>query len=129
MVSAPTATRARRAVAGAASGTSGALQPNELDQRRIVQALEFRERYLYVTPRVEMVEDGYRVVSPCCSRRIDPDGGEIEIAYIAFIGRSGWWRLHSREHAEQRWVVYAEFARLGELLAHLNRDPGRIFWP
>lgn len=131
MVSAPTAPRSRprRAIAGAACGVSGTLQPNEFDQRRIVHALESRERYRYVMPRVEMVEDGYCVVSPCCSRRIDPDGGEIEIAYLEFIRRSGWWRLHSREHTEQRWVVYAEFARLSELLAHLNRDPGRIFWP
>lgn len=105
------------------------VQPNEVDLRRILRSLELRERYRYVVPRVERALHGYRIVSPCCSRRIDPEGGEIEIAWIEYLQDNGWWRLYNRNHEQERWVMYAEFARLHELLAHLNRDPGRIFWP
>lgn len=104
-------------------------RPNELELRRILRALEARERYLYVSPRVEMAEDGYRIVSPCCSRRIDPEGGEIEIARIEPVESNGRWRLHRRDHVGQCWRIHAEFARLHELLAHLNRDADRLFWP
>lgn len=107
----------------------GAQHPNEIDLRRITRALDARERYRYVSPHVSLAESGYHISSPCCSRRVDPQGGEIEIAWIEHIETSGWWRLHHRDHAAARWVPYAEFARLHELLAHLNRDPGRLFWP
>lgn len=106
-----------------------ALHPNEMDLRRIARSLAARERYRYVSPHVSVGERGYRISSPCCSRRVDPQGGEIDIAWIEHIESNGWWRLHHRDHATLRWVPYAEFARLHELLAHLNRDPGRLFWP
>jgi hypothetical protein len=106
-----------------------ALHPNELDVRRIARALAGRGRYRYVSPHVSVAARGYRISSPCCSRRVDPQGGEIDIAWIEYIESTGWWRLHHRDHAALRWVPYAEFARLLELLAHLNRDPGRLFWP
>ncbi|MGB7989363.1 MAG: DUF3024 domain-containing protein [Candidatus Methylophosphatis roskildensis] len=107
----------------------GGLQPNEVDLRRIARSLAARERYRYVSPQVCLTQRGYRVSSPCCSRRVDPQGGQIDIAWIEHIESNGWWRLHHRDHAGDRWVPYAEFARLHELLTHLNRDPGRLFWP
>ena len=121
--------RAAPAIARAQGPVDGALPPNEIDLRRIVRALAARERYRYVSPQVMLAERGYRISSPCCSRRVDPQGGEIDIAWIEHIASSGWWRLHHRDHATARWVPYAEFSRLHELLAHLNRDPGRLFWP
>lgn len=112
-----------------AGRTHATLHPNEFDLRRIARSLDARERYRYVSPHVTLAERGYRISSPCCSRRVDPQGGEIEIAWIEHIESSGWWRLHHRDYATARWVPYAEFARLNELLTHLNRDPGRLFWP
>lgn len=115
---------ARAEVAFVAGG-----QPTELDLRRITRGLADRVRYRYVSPTVIAQADGYRVVSPCCSRRIDPHGGEIEIAWIEALAGGASWRLHSRDHAQHRWVAQGEFVRLHELLAKLNRDLERVFWP
>jgi hypothetical protein len=117
------------AIARLEGPVGGAFHPNEIDLRRIARALDARERYRYVSPHVTRADRGYRISSPCCSRRVDPQGGEIDIAWIEHIESSGWWRLHHRDYASARWVPNAEFSRLQELLAHLNRDPGRLFWP
>lgn len=76
-----------------------AAHPNEMDLRRIARALAARERYRYVWPHVSPAERGYRISSPCCSRRVDPQGGEIDIDWIEHVRSSGRWRLHRRDHA------------------------------
>ncbi len=58
--------------------------PNEFDLKRITRMLEHRVRYRYVTPVVQPIEEGYLVVSPCCSRNIDDSGGIIDIARIKY---------------------------------------------
>jgi len=99
----------------------------ELDRRRIVRALEQRGRYRYVTPQLEVEADGFRVVSPCCSRNVDPEGGTIDIARIAYDPQVAIWHLYSKNHATLEWVPQAE-GRLYELLELLNADPDRVFW-
>lgn len=105
----------------------GAAQPKGLDRRRIERALEGRVRYRYVTPQLEVEPDGFRIVSPCCSRNIDPAGGMIDIARIEYDMRVSVWRLYSKNHANCAWVLQAE-GRLHELLDLLKADPGRVFW-
>lgn len=100
--------------------------PPQLLQRRIERALRGRTRYRYVQPQVLNEEQGWRIVSPCCSRRIDPDGGLIEIAWLQRLGPSDW-RLHAREHEAARWRGVLD-GRLDELLAHLAADPLHEFW-
>ena len=58
--------------------------PNEVDRKRISKTLAERDRYKYVAPSVLPDVDGYLVRSPCCSRNVDPDGGEIDIARIEY---------------------------------------------
>lgn len=105
-----------------------ARHPNEVDLRRIARALEQRARYRYVSPSVEPVAGGYRVVSPCCSRNIDADGGIIDIARLEFDEASGSWGLFHKDHQHDSWQLYANAGRLGELLTQLNEDPARVFW-
>lgn len=102
-------------------------QPNELDWRRIERAIENRARYRYVTPSVEIEPGGYRIVSPCCSRNIDADGGRIDIARLEYDDVSGFWRLYAKDHKCHAWQLQAD-GRLHELLAYLNADPQRVFW-
>jgi hypothetical protein len=102
-------------------------QPNDVDRRRIERALDNRERYRYVRPTVEPVENGYRIISPCCSRNIDPEGGAIDIARLEYDETCARWNLYSRDHEQGVWVWRAE-GRLSELLVQLNTDPQRIFW-
>lgn len=93
----------------------------------IMDALRQRQRYRYVQPVVVQGEPGWRVVSPCCSRNVDPDGGVIDIAWLEPVG--GRWRLHARDHRRQRWVMQAEGAALAPLLELLCADARRVFWP
>ena len=106
-----------------------ASQPNELDHRRILRAVGNRRRYRYVEPRVLPAENGYRIVSPNCSRNIDPDGGEIEVALIHFTAASRTWRLFYRDHEARRWCLAGEALQLAPLLAELAADDARRFWP
>lgn len=106
---------------------TGVSQPTELDRRRIERALEERVRYRYVTPQLEVEPDGFRIVSPCCSRNVDPAGGMIDIARIEHDVCVSVWRLYSKNHANCAWVLQAE-GRLHELLDLLKADPGRVFW-
>lgn len=105
-----------------------ARQPNEIDLMRVSRSLEGRERYRYVTPTVLPVSHGYLVRSPCCSRNVDPDGGEIDVALLTWDERRGEWSLSRRDHAAECWVEDGRFARLGELLTRLAVDPARQFW-
>jgi hypothetical protein len=112
---------------GAHRPLGAALHPNELDRRRITRALAQRARYRYVSPHVEIESDSYRIVSPCCSRTIDAQGGQIDIAKLEFDERRGLWRLHARNHDERCWEPRAE-GKLHEMLTLLKQDPKREFW-
>jgi len=102
--------------------------PNAVDCKRIEKSLASRARYRYVTPRVVAVENGYQIVSPCCSRNIDKTGGEIDIALIEFAAPRGAWWLYHRDHQAQSWVPYGEYSNLQALLAPLLKDSARKFW-
>jgi len=101
--------------------------PNEVDRKRIEKALCERERYKYVAPNVLPDTEGYLVRSPCCSRSVDPDGGEIDIARIEFQS-GGFWRLYQKDDTTQRWRAHSEYLSLPALLARLIADPKREFW-
>jgi hypothetical protein len=100
---------------------------SELLRRRVLRALERRERYRYVRPEVQASGEGWVVTSPCCSRNIDPDGGVIDIALLQ--RSAGGWILSRRDHAGARWVRHSKGARLDTLLDVLCEDPQRVFWP
>lgn len=102
--------------------------PNDVDRKRIERSLARRERYRYVSPTVLPAPDGYLITSPCCSRNVDPDGGEIAIARLVFAPERRMWQLLRRDHAAGAWVAYFEYANLAALLAYLNEDPERLFW-
>jgi len=98
-----------------------------MDGRRIVRALKRRARYRYVSPEVQVEADGYRILSPCCSRTVDTDGAKIDIARLVCKGGPGAWLLYSHDHVAQSWELQGE-GRLHALLALLCTDPQRIFW-
>ncbi|HZU64788.1 MAG TPA: DUF3024 domain-containing protein [Novosphingobium sp.] len=102
--------------------------PNEIDLLRITRAIGQRLRYRYVTPAVSPVCGGYLVRSACCSRNVDADGGEIDVARILWCADPVGWLLYAKDHATGRWVEDSLFHRLPELLARLNSDPDRRFW-
>jgi len=95
---------------------------------RITRALESRQRYRYVTPRILGVENGYRIEAPCCSRTIDPDGGLIDVALILYEGARREWRLFRRDHERKSWELHSCYSSLRYLLEWLNADPEREFW-
>ncbi|NTV09755.1 MAG: DUF3024 domain-containing protein [Zoogloea sp.] len=102
--------------------------PAEFLRRRLEKALDVRGRYRYVRPRVLPEEGGgWRVVSPCCSRNVDREGGEIDIAWFEPVGDG--WRVYARNHEASAWVPYAHAPTLNELIDQVCADPLRIFWP
>jgi len=105
-----------------------AQQPNEFDLRRIARLLETRERYRYVKPIVECYERGYRIQSPCCSRKVDATGGIIDIARLEFDAEALAWNLYRKNHLQNRWEFNLRARRLDEALKWLNEDPARVFW-
>ncbi|HWP00330.1 MAG TPA: hypothetical protein VNL74_06855 [Methylococcus sp.] len=111
---------------GQGKGHFGALHPNEVDRKRIERALGKRKRYRYVTPQVRLIAGGYQIVSPCCSRNIDPAGGLIDIARLEFLGSC--WRLSYKDHHAGCWIEHGEYPGLPEVLKLLNKDPERKFW-
>ncbi len=113
--------------AGTAPRGAAIAQPNELDARRIERALEMRQRYRYVQPLELGEPGGYRVLSPCCSRRVDVAGGTIDIARLRYDARKDRWQLLAKDHSRDRWLPQAQ-GRLHELLELLVTDPGRVFW-
>ena len=113
----------RRRRPGPASAAGNVLP---LDARRIEKAIERRERYKYVTPRVVREGLGWKVVSPNCSRNVDPQGGEIDIAWLV-PGAENEWYLYSRDHKLDCWQLRGQGA-LPALLLQLAADPLREFW-
>lgn len=103
-------------------------QPNELDLRRVERTISERRRYRYVRPSVIPVDNGYLIRSACCSRNIDPEGGEIDIALFRWEQERGEWSLMSKDHATGNWVEDSRYARLPDLLLRINADPFRSFW-
>jgi len=100
----------------------------ELAPARMLRALRRRGRYKYVQPRVVREGLGWKIVSPNCSRNIEPDGGEIDIAWLVPDGDTGAWLLFSRDHAQDCWMMRRRDARLAPLLEHVCLDPQREFW-
>lgn len=98
----------------------------DLTRRRIERALRRRERYRYVQPVVESEGGGWRVRSPCCSRRVDVQGGVIDIAWLEPL-RAVQWRLHAREHDAGCWRAVEE-GPLSQVLERLVSDPLHEFW-
>lgn len=105
-----------------------ALQPNELDLRRIVRLLEKRARYRYVMPLVDTCENGYHIQSPCCSRNIDAAGGIIDIAMLEYDALLAVWKLYRKDHALGRWQFHVLAQRLGDVMDCLAQDTARAFW-
>lgn len=100
----------------------------ELDGARIRRALRSRKRYRYVQPSVRREGLGWLVLSPNCSRNIDPDGGEIPVAWLVPTNE-GCWLLHRRDHARGCWVLQGAGMPLAQALQALCEDPRREFWP
>ncbi|MCK1272196.1 DUF3024 domain-containing protein [Bradyrhizobium sp. 49] len=98
--------------------------PNELDRKRIERALISRKHSPSVTP----VKAGYLIESPCCSRNIDNDGGQMEVALFHYDAVSGIWKLFFKNHARGSWKFYSIFRRLASAIDELNTDPERLFW-
>lgn len=103
-------------------------QPNEVDLKRICRLLEKRGRYHYVSPAVKAIDGGYLIVSPCCSRNIDQQGGPIDIARIEFDDRLETWTLYGKDHVLNTWCMQIRASRLDHVMAYLNEDPERTFW-
>jgi hypothetical protein len=111
--------------------TTGMAALFDLDWQRIVRALPGRERYKYVQPRVEREGTGWKIVSPNCSRNIDPEGGEIDIAWFepdTQAATQGRWRLHARDHAAARWVLSRSDVTLPQAIALVCTDTQRTYW-
>ena len=75
---------------------------------------------------MQAVPGGYRIVSPCCSRNIDLNGGLIDIARIEW--EAGVWRLYSMNHACAQWLMHSQVSRLERLMEGLNDDSKGVFW-
>ncbi len=99
----------------------------DFERARLARSLRSRSRYRYVRAGVSAVAGGYEVSAPCCSRNVDPDGGVIGIARL--LRTAGGWQLERRDHAAGSWVLYAVDDSLDEVVAMLNSDPERVFWP
>lgn len=100
----------------------------DMVQARILRALAARSRYRYVRPRVLAEAGGWKIVSPNCSRNIDPAGGEIAIAWL-LPANGGRWLLHARDHAQGCWRLQAAGLSLADALQRLCEDPLRVYWP
>lgn len=100
----------------------------EFVRRRIERALRQRSRYRYVHPEVLCVAEGWKIVSPCCSRSVDEEGGTIDIALIRRI-QPDFWTLAARDRDADGWCTVDSGTRVDELLPQLCTDPMRIFWP
>jgi hypothetical protein len=116
-----------RRVRAPARPAAGGAKVVDLDRRRIERALRERSRYKYVQPRVEALGAGWKVVSPNCSRNIDKQGGEIDIAWLLRSDEGGW-LLHARDHLQGCWVCKTGRLSLAEALAQLCADPQRAYW-
>ncbi len=94
----------------------------------VERGLRERVRYRYVHPRVLLQDDGSLCVeAPCCSRKVDPQGGVIPIARLA-PEADGRWTLFHRDHRAAQWVLHEEGLSLVEALDALCLDARREFW-
>ena len=104
----------------------------DLVQLSITRALGRRVRYKYVHPRVEALtlegQPGWKIVSPNCSRHIDPAGGPIDIAWLVQDGQRRW-AVHARDHLRGDWRAMADGLSLEAALACVCADPLRVYWP
>ena len=105
-----------------------ALREHRRVAEQIAGALPQRVRYRYVQPRVAGSGTQWTVYSPCCSRNIDPEGGEIPIARLERPEPLRW-QLHAMDHASHRWRLHSESNDLLELLDLMCLDTHREFWP
>ncbi len=96
------------------------------DRARIERAIRTRRRYRYVAPRVVREGTGWKVVSPNCSRNVDPTGGEIDIAWL--VPLAGRWTLHARDHRASCWIQKATGLSLDAALRALCHDDAREYW-
>ena len=103
-------------------------QPNEVDLKRVERAVADRTRYRYVHPSVEPFGQGYQIRSACCSRKVDPDGGEVDIARLQWDDRGNEWSLLRKDHASGSWIEDGRFTRLPEALLRITHDPQKRFW-
>lgn len=112
----------------AAHLASGPSVVSNLTQRRLERALRERVRYRYVRPLVAQEGEAFRIQSPNCSRRVDPNGGVIDIALLVPHGGNRWC-LCSRDHAGNAWIPRLQNAALDDALDALCLDRDRHFWP
>ena len=103
-------------------------QVHDLLQYRLERALRERVRYRYVKPNVLVEGDSYRIQSPCCSRKVDPSGGLIDIALLV-PHEGNRWCLCSRDHAGNTWVARFQDESLDAVLDLLCVDSEHQFWP
>ena len=116
------------AIVAPAAPSSGAIhQPNVFDRKQVERALRTRARYKYVTPAVKIVEGCFRIESPCCSRRVDADGGVVDIAML-LCARPGEWKLYCKDHEAAQWMLHGTYQWLSDLLEELKQDPQQKFW-
>jgi hypothetical protein len=122
------AVRSKRRVVRTPAAPGGV---SALDQARIERALQGRTRYRYVAPRVVSEGEGWKIVSPNCSRNIAADGGEIGIAWLLPAADPGpqTWLLHARDHVHGRWREQARGLTLDEALHCVCADPLGVYWP
>ncbi len=106
---------------------NGLYQTNAFDRKHVERAVKQRVRYLYVTPAVRIVEGGFRIESPCCSRRVDAEGGVIDIALL-LCPQPGQWQLYRKDHAASEWLLHGSYKWLCDLLDELKKDPQQKFW-
>lgn len=99
----------------------------ELTRRRIARALQERQRYRYVKPQVSHCDEGWLITSPCCSRKVAPDGSVIDIARICQEGSE--WLLFGKNITRERWQLRVRAQRLEVVLRLLCEDADRVFWP
>lgn len=102
-------------------------RPNAFERKQVERAVKERARYLYVSPAVCTVNGGFRIESPCCSRRVDAGGGMVDIALIQ-CPQPGVWELYRKDHSAARWVLHKTYNWLCDLLEELKTDPKQKFW-
>jgi hypothetical protein len=108
-------------------GTGGISQPNEFDRKRIERALAERSRYRFVKPLLRVVDGGFRIESPCCSRRVDSSGAVVDVALLLHRNQ-GEWSLYRKDHSAAQWLLHATYETLAALLEQLKVDPDQLFW-
>ncbi len=116
------------AASNASTATASTVyQPNAFDRKHVERAIQQRTRYLYVTPALHLVEGGFHIESPCCSRRVDAEGGMVDIALL-LCPQPGTWMLNSKDHSTAKWLLHGTYKWLCDLLEELKKDSQQKFW-